>query len=101
MAEGLGPVALLILAVNVVAFAAFGWDKLQARRDGWRLSERFLLTLATSGGILGAKLGQRYFRHKTTKQPFARRLNGAAWASLFVVVAVLVLWLNEGGASAF
>ena len=61
--------------VNLAAFAAFGWDKRQARRDNQRVSESALLNLAFFGGSIGAKFAQAKFRHKTRKQPFARRLN--------------------------
>ncbi|WP_156178336.1 DUF1294 domain-containing protein [Puniceibacterium sp. IMCC21224] len=61
--------------MNVWAFAAFWWDKRQAIGQRQRTPERTLLTLAFFGGWVGAKLGQRKFRHKTSKEPFRTRLN--------------------------
>ena len=59
-----------LLAVNVVAFAAFGIDKYKAKRGLWRISEATLLLLAVVGGSLGALLGMRIWRHKTQHAKF-------------------------------
>lgn len=56
--------------LNLVSFATFGMDKGFAIKG-----KRRLLTLAALGGSIGAKLAQRMFRHKTSKQPFATILN--------------------------
>lgn len=82
-----------ILLINLCAFAAFGWDKRQAKQQGWRISEHSLLTLAMAGGWVGAKTGQYYFRHKTYKISFKSKLNaipflyavaGAAWITAVI-----------------
>lgn len=70
----LANVITAIIAMNVLAFAAFGIDKAKARRGGWRTSEDTLLLLALLGGIFGAYAGRRVFRHKTRKQPFGNQL---------------------------
>ena len=59
-----------LLAVNVVAFAAFGIDKYKAKRGLWRISEATLLLLAVVGGSLGALLGMRIWHHKTQHAKF-------------------------------
>lgn len=64
-----------LIAINFVTFYAFWVDKQAAMDGGWRLSEGFLISLALFGGIVGAKLGQRVWRHKTRKQPFRTVLN--------------------------
>ncbi len=71
---GLG-VVLSFVVWNVAVFLRYGWDKRAAKNGHWRVSEGELLTLAFLGASPGAKLAQRVFRHKTTKQPFARMLN--------------------------
>ncbi len=81
--------ALAYLAcVNLVAFAAFGWDKRCAIAGARRIPERTLLGLAAAGGGLGAVLAQQFFRHKTRKQPFANIL-----VAIFATQAVLALVL--------
>jgi uncharacterized membrane protein YsdA (DUF1294 family) len=77
-----------VLAVNLVAFVAFGVDKSRARRGLWRLSENYLLMLAALGGWIGAKAGQRVFRHKTHKQPFRGALNAILLVPLLAILAL-------------
>jgi uncharacterized membrane protein YsdA (DUF1294 family) len=78
----LDPPAILLIAVpvylllaNAAAYICFGVDKRRAIAGEWRISEATLLTLAALGGWLGAKAGQRRFRHKTRKEPFRSILN--------------------------
>lgn len=79
-----------LVFINAASLTAFGLDKRQARRGGGRVPERTLLMMALAGGWPGAKLGQRRFRHKTRKQPFARRLNAVplGWAAGAAALAV-------------
>lgn len=65
----------LLLVWNLIVFLRYGWDKLVAIQGYWRVSEAELLLLGFLGGALGAKVAQRVFRHKTSKQPFAQNLN--------------------------
>lgn len=58
-------------ALSVIAFVAYGWDKWQAKRGGWRVPEKNLHALALIGGFVGALLGMRVFRHKTKHPMFA------------------------------
>lgn len=60
----------LLCALNLLAFAAFGFDKARATSGGWRVRESTLLWLAFLGGSVGAWAGRGLFRHKTRKQPF-------------------------------
>lgn len=80
-------VLLLILAVSLVSFGQFYWDKLCAKRDLRRIPENTLLLVALFGGVFGAKFGQRAFRHKTYKEPFRTTLN------VILIVDVIVLAL--------
>lgn len=72
--NALSLVVAWIAAVTAITFLVFGWDKLSARAKWRRIPEGTLLTLALIGGSPGAWAGQQLFRHKTTKQPFARQL---------------------------
>ena len=65
-----GIVFAYLLMINAAAFLVFGWDKLKAKRDGWRVPEKSLLTLAVIGGSVGALMGMKVFRHKTKKAKF-------------------------------
>ena len=76
-----------LIAMNGLAFAAFGIDKLKARGGHWRVQESTLLWLAFLGGTPGAYLGRQLFRHKTRKQPFCRQLHTIAVVQALALVA--------------
>jgi uncharacterized membrane protein YsdA (DUF1294 family) len=59
-----------LLAVNVVAFGYYGYDKAQAGANAPRVPEVVLYGLVVAGGTLGAYVGMRLFRHKTIKPGF-------------------------------
>ena len=84
-------IGLWLFATNVIAFGAFGHDKHLAREGAWRISEQTLLLLALVGGSIGAIAGQRYFRHKTRKEPFRTVLHAIPVLQIIAVTA-LVVW---------
>src|SRR5688572_21336197 len=57
-------VAAWLVASNLVAFAYYGYDKMQARAGRSRVPEVVLHGLAFLGGTFGAYLGMVLFRHK-------------------------------------
>lgn len=86
-------IATAIIAMNFLAFAAFGIDKARAETGAWRISEGTLLQLAFFGGTVGAYAGRALFRHKTRKQPFSGQLHAIAALQLVVCVGLAVyLW---------
>jgi uncharacterized membrane protein YsdA (DUF1294 family) len=76
-----------LLAINVVTFGYYGYDKARARSAGSRVPELVLHGLSAGGGSPGAFAGMHLFRHKTVKQSFrilfwcivALQLALAAW----------------------
>ena len=80
----------LLLALNVVSFLLFGYDKRQARRRAPRISERTLLLSALVSGSVGAWLGMAAFRHKTRKRSFQAKML-AVTAVDGAVLALLLL----------
>ena len=86
---------VILVLFNVWTFLLFGIDKFQARRASWRVRESTLISFAFLGGGIGAKLGQRVWRHKTYKQPFGRQLNFAVFLS--AVLAILIGGLFASG----
>jgi uncharacterized membrane protein YsdA (DUF1294 family) len=71
-------------AASLVSLALYGYDKRQAKRNGWRVSERTLHLAALAGGWPGGLVAQQLFKHKRQKRPFMRvffaivALHGAA-----------------------
>lgn len=61
------PFLFLLLFLNIVTFTIFGIDKLLARFNRNRISEKTLLTFVIMGGSVGAVFAQKLFRHKTRK----------------------------------
>lgn len=78
----------LALLYNAVVFGVYGWDKREAQKGGWRVSEAHLLWLAAVGGGPGAWLGMNAFHHKTHKLLFA-------WGVPLLTVGqvALLVWL--------
>lgn len=66
-----GKTILMIFAgINILTFFIFGWDKMQARRGAWRVSEKALFLWVLIGGGLGGIAGMKVWRHKTKKWYF-------------------------------
>jgi uncharacterized membrane protein YsdA (DUF1294 family) len=84
-----------VITLNLLAFAAFGIDKIKAKTDRRRIQESTLLLLALLGGTPGAYAGRALFRHKTRKQPFSGRLHTIAAVQL-VALAAGSAWLLGG-----
>lgn len=82
-------IAVFLFSVNLATFLMFGWDKYCARTGKWRVPEINLLVGSLIGGSIGAKLAQKYFRHKTYKQPFGNQLNGIIVLQILLVPALL------------
>lgn len=62
--------ALIIVALSLFTFVAYGFDKRRARKGGRRVPEKTLHILSLLGGWPGAVVGQQVFRHKTQKVSF-------------------------------
>lgn len=88
-------IATYLIAINFVAFAAFGIDKMLAEANSRRISEAALLQLAFIGGTPGAYAGRQIFRHKTRKQPFSNELHGVAGFQ-GIALAALAGWYYFG-----
>lgn len=78
----------VVVALDLVVWAAYRFDKRAARRGWRRLSERLLLALTLVGGI-GALLGMYAHRqrHKTRKWYFV------AVAIIAVIAQLAILYL--------
>jgi len=81
-----------LLALNLVTFLAFGWDKRRAKRNVRRTPEATLLTLSWLGGFPGGWVGMNLFRHKTKKLSF--KLKMVAVTILNPAWLILWLWLD-------
>lgn len=83
------PVLAWLIAMNLVALLAYGYDKAIAGSGQMRVPEVVLLGLALLGGSLGAFAGMVLFRHKTSKPAFLVPF----FLIVVLQVAVLIAWL--------
>lgn len=83
-------ILVVVAAINVVTFFAYGIDKFKARHDKWRIPEATLLWFAFFGGALGAFLGMRVFHHKTQHKKFTVLVPLLLVAQLALIVWALV-----------
>lgn len=60
----------LFAALNLVAFSLYGIDKLFAKTNRSRISEKALLVASALAASPGALLGMVLFNHKTSKPKF-------------------------------
>ncbi|MEL7636236.1 MAG: DUF1294 domain-containing protein [Anaerolineaceae bacterium] len=81
---------LFFIPLSFITFLLLGYDKFQAKNDGWRVPEKVLLSLGIFGGAIGGLLGMRVFHHKTRKNYFWVTYGFAA-----LVHIALVLFLNK------
>lgn len=59
-----------LVAISIVTFIFYGYDKRQSIKGKIRVPELLLHSLALIGGTVGALAGQVVFRHKTVKRKF-------------------------------
>lgn len=80
----------VIVALSLITFALYYFDKKAAVRGVRRTPEHTLHLLALAGGWPGAFLAQRIFRHKSSKAGFQLMF----WLTVIVNVSVMAwLWM--------
>ena len=63
-------ITFALLIWNLLIFVIYGIDKFKAKRDAWRIPEKYLLSFAFFCGGFGAWLAGITFHHKTRKWYF-------------------------------
>lgn len=79
-------VIIYLLVINVITFLLFFIDKVKAKNNGWRISERALLFSAILGGSIGALAGMYCFRHKTRHSLFRLGIPG------ILILQIVATW---------
>ena len=59
-----------LIAINVITFLTYGFDKFKAKKGKWRIPESTLLLLPIIGGSIGAWFGIKVWHHKTLHKKF-------------------------------
>ncbi len=79
---------LYLLLINAAAFVLMLVDKVKAKKNRWRISERTLMLSAALGGSVGALLGMYTFRHKTKHIKFTLGV-----PAILIAQLALAAWL--------
>ena len=85
--------AAYLVAINVVTFALYAYDKYCAQHGKWRVRESTLLFWAAIGGALGAGVAMEICRHKTLHLKFKFGVP----LLLFVQIILIGLLLTNPG----
>lgn len=91
LSQELSPTLSWLIAVNVVTFFAFAYDKAVSGLGSERVPETVLLALAAAGGMIGALAAMWLFRHKTAKSSFQIKLLLVAVVQFVLVVVYLLI----------
>ena len=81
-------ICVMLLVMNLLAFALMGIDKVKAKRGAWRIPEKTLFLVTALFGGLGGTLGMTFFRHKTKHWYFK-----LGFPALLVIQIVLLIQL--------
>lgn len=91
-AFSLDPVLSWLMAITLVAFLTYGYDKAISGSDRTRVPEKVLLALTFAGGTIGTFAGRSLFRHKTIKASFRRQLWLVVGAQVILMILYMVLY---------
>lgn len=80
-----------LIAISLITFLTYGYDKFTSIRKWTRVPERVLLGLAFTGGTPGAMLGMRLFHHKTIKGRFRLKFWLVVFAQVLLIAAYYLL----------
>ncbi|MCQ2218155.1 MAG: DUF1294 domain-containing protein [Paludibacteraceae bacterium] len=81
-----------LLAITILTFFVYGWDKhlAKSKRKVRRIPEKNLLLLAAIGGTFGAIAGMLFFRHKTLHKKFIYGIPAILLAQLLLLYRILL-----------
>lgn len=80
-----------LLSINCATFFLYKLDKKAAQKGQWRIPEKTLHAFALVGGVPGALLARKIFRHKTKKMSFIKEFWGVVMLQLSIIIAIFFL----------
>ncbi len=78
---------IYFMIINLVGFFLIWYDKNQATKNQYRISEKILLSIVVFGGMIGSGLSMLLFRHKTSKNSYLLKFFG------IIIVEILVFYI--------
>jgi uncharacterized membrane protein YsdA (DUF1294 family) len=91
-AISLSPVLSWLVAINVVTFFTYVYDKAISGQGIERVPESVLLALALAGGTVGALAGMKWARHKTAKERFQMKLLAVVAVQFLLALVYAFVW---------
>ncbi len=85
-------VAVYLLFINVISAMLCVIDKIKAKLDTWRISEKTLLVASLVGGALGMYVTMQLIRHKTQHKRFMVGLPLIIFVQAAILVCLLYLF---------
>ncbi|WP_281351961.1 DUF1294 domain-containing protein [Pallidibacillus pasinlerensis] len=82
-------ITVVLVVVNLLGFFMMGIDKRRAVKRSWRISEKWLWTVACFFGAIGATVGMYVFNHKTRHVSFRFGFPFLAMLQLLLVLNYL------------
>ena len=83
-------VCVILVVMNLAAFALMGIDKVKAKAGAWRIPEKTLFLVTALFGGLGGTLGMLFFRHKTKHWYFKFGFPALLVLQMAVLLLILV-----------
>ena len=84
-------IIIYLIIINIITFFTMFWDKHQAERGHFRISEKALFILALIGGAIGGIAGMYTFRHKTKKWYFKYGFPAIILFQIFLIIYFTVI----------
>ena len=81
-------IMLILVGLNAVSFLLMAYDKYQAIKRKWRISEYTFFVLSCLGGWVGILMAMRFIHHKSKKTSFFIKIMLGVIISLFAVAAI-------------
>ncbi len=83
---------IYFLAINLMAYSAFWFDKKLSQTSTARIPEASLLVLCLLGGTIGGYISSQRYRHKTKKGPFRAKF----YIIVFVQILAILYFIAQG-----
>ena len=74
------------IAINIITFLVFGYDKWLAKNNKRRISEQNLLLISLFFGSVGGIFGMFIFRHKISKWSFL-------WKFILIIIFQIIFFI--------
>ena len=81
-------IIIYLVIMNILTFLLMGYDKHEAKKGEWRISEKALFGFSLIGGSIGGIIGMYVFHHKTQKWYFKY-----GFPIILILQIILVIYL--------